>query len=252
MNHHYPEITLLVTHYNRSESLRHLLRTFKTLNCTFGDIVVSDDGSRPEHLEKIKDLQQTFPFRLITTPQNRGLGNNINKGQDSVTTPYTLYVQEDFEPLPPFPARLTEALGYMKRDLELDLVRFYAYLLYPYLKPFTQHFSEMQVPALGTNYHKIYCYSDHPHLRRSTFLQRFGRYAEGVKVDRTEYRMCIAFIRNKGKALFFNDYQSLFHQNDALEGSTVQRRKWTTSHNSVISLARNIYRQLRYNYDLYF
>jgi len=83
-------ITLLVTHYNRSRSLERLLNSFKSLQCVFEDIVVSDDGSKPEHLDYLKSLQSTLSFRLITTEKNKGLGNNINKGQDAIRTPYTL------------------------------------------------------------------------------------------------------------------------------------------------------------------
>ncbi|HVZ24538.1 MAG TPA: glycosyltransferase, partial [Sediminibacterium sp.] len=100
----FQQVTLLVTHYNRSSSLERLLHAFTAIGCRFGDIVVSDDGSRDEHLQKIKQLQQHLGFRLITTAVNKGLGNNINKGQDAVSTPYTLYVQEDFEPAADFAA----------------------------------------------------------------------------------------------------------------------------------------------------
>jgi glycosyltransferase involved in cell wall biosynthesis len=96
--HIFQDTTLLITHYNRSESLERLLTSFEDLNCRFGDIVVSDDGSKPEHLTKVKSLANRFNFTLVTTPVNKGLGNNINKGQDAVKTPYTLYVQEDFQP----------------------------------------------------------------------------------------------------------------------------------------------------------
>src|SRR5690554_1095320 len=95
--HRFEDVTLLITHYNRSRSLERLLRAFQDLGFQFGGIVVSDDGSRPEHLERLHLLKEAFNFNLVTTPKNRGLGNNINKGQDAVTTPYTLYVQEDFE-----------------------------------------------------------------------------------------------------------------------------------------------------------
>ncbi len=108
----YPDVTLLITHYNRSSSLERLLHAFQTLQCSFGGIVVSDDGSKPEHQEKLRALQQQYNFNLVTTPQNRGLGNNINKGQDAVTTTYTLYVQEDFEPSSIFPEHFKDALNF--------------------------------------------------------------------------------------------------------------------------------------------
>ncbi|UFH54477.1 glycosyltransferase [Spirosoma sp. KNUC1025] len=248
----FPEITLLITHYNRSHSLENLLKNYQRLNCRFGDIVVSDDSSADVHLANLKKLQDRFPFRIITTPKNKGLGNNINKGQDAVTTPYTLYVQEDFEPAPEFPERLAESVNIMAERPDIDIVRYYAYLRYPYLKPFNDHFSEMYFPAWATNYNKLHYYSDHPHLRRSTFLNRFGRYVEGIKSDKTEYLMCVSFLQNKGKGLFYNDYRNLFHQkNSQEEPSTVSRKNWSTTGNPLIAFVRYFYRQMKFNYDIY-
>ncbi|WP_420148642.1 glycosyltransferase family 2 protein [Spirosoma sp.] len=252
-NYEFPDVTLLVTHYNRSSSLENLLASFKQLNCKFGGIVVSDDGSQEKHITYMKDLQKEYDFRLITTPQNKGLGNNINKGQDAVQTPFTLYIQEDFEPSQEFPAHLVDSLKILREHPEFDIVRYYAYLRYPYLKPFTEAFSEMVIPAWATNYNKIYYYSDHPHLRRSTFFEKFGRYAEGIHPDKTEYRMSVAFIRNKGRGLFYNDYQNLFYQkNSEDEPSTIARKSWTVSGNPILVLLRDIYKQIKFNHDIYF
>jgi glycosyltransferase involved in cell wall biosynthesis len=71
MSYHFENVTLLVTHYNRSSSLENLLRSFDSINIVFGDIVVSDDGSREEHLSKLESLSKQLPFRLITTEKNR-------------------------------------------------------------------------------------------------------------------------------------------------------------------------------------
>ncbi|MGI4751329.1 MAG: glycosyltransferase family 2 protein [Janthinobacterium lividum] len=253
MAHHFPQVTLLVTHYNRSRSLQHLLSTFQDQQCTFGAIVVSDDGSLPVHLQTLHQLQKTFDFRLITSPVNKGLGHNINQGQDAVQTPYTLYIQEDFEPDTSFSTHFLDAISFLEQEPELDMVRFYAYLKYPYLKAFQKGFSRMQIKPWYLNYKKIYYYSDHPHVRRSSFFEKFGRYTEGLKGDRTEYKMCISFIKNKGKALFYDNYKSLFKQiNPPDEPSTMSRNNWTNSENPLITLVRNVYRQLKYNFDLLF
>lgn len=248
---HFPKIGLLITHYNRTKSLENLLKAFQSLNCTFGNIIVSDDGSKREHLDKVKDLQLKYSFQLICASENKGLGNNINKGQDAVKVPFTLYIQEDFEPNDVFPERLKEAYDLMRKDSNLDIVRFYAYYPYPYLKYFNEHFSEMWIKPFAINYRKIYSYSDHPHLRRSSFFEKFGRYAEGLKGDRTEYKMCISFLKNKGKGLFYNNYQELFHQkNTCEEPSTMIRSNWRSSNNFFIASLRYIYRQIKYNYDI--
>src|SRR5690606_38747407 len=176
----------------------------------------------------------------LTTPENKGLGNNINKGQDSIERPFTLYVQEDFVPTSFFPKSLRDALEFMENDKYLDMVRFYSYLRYPRLNYVDKGFSEMQYPPLSLNYKKVYFYSDHPHLRRSSFFQRFGRYVEGIKSDKTEYKMCISFIQNKGRSLFYNDFQKLFIQKNSMsEPSTVSRDTWKQSKNPLVKAARD-------------
>lgn len=249
----FSEVTLLITHYNRSKSLEYLLEAFDRRKCAFGDIVVSDDGSRPEHIAYLEELQRKYPFRLIKTPANKGLGNNINKGQDAVRTPYTLYVQEDFTPTDLFRDSFTDALAFMEEDKGLDIVRFYAYVKYPYLKPRGKGFSDIICRLWQPDYMKVYCYTDHPHLRRTSFMEKFGRYREGIKGDRTEYAMCISFIQKGGKGLFFERYQDLFTQkNSADEPSTMQRSSWKQKNNLFMRTAKTLYRTVKYNADILF
>ena len=247
----FPLITLLITHYNRSNSLAHLLSSFNDLNCAFAQIVVSDDGSDLEHLQSVRALRNRYQFRLIETEKNKGLGNKINKGQDAVTTPYTLYIQEDFEPLSVFPEKLVDSQSFMEKDMSIDIIRYYAFWPYPYLKPYDKGFFQMFVKKLGVDYRKIYCYADTPHLRRTTFLKKFGRYAEGVRGDRMEYKMCISFIQNKGRGLFYYNCNELFkHENSLEEPSTMNRESWRQGNNTFIKLLRETYRQLKYNGDI--
>ena len=248
----FDDITLLITHYNRSNSLERLLKEFKTLSCTFREIIVSDDCSNPEHAARLNELSSIYGFRLVGTPVNRGLANNINKGQDEVQTPFTLYIQEDFIPKEMFPEKLSLAVQYMNERLDFDMVRFYAYFDYPYLKPYKGGFSEMIFKRFTAEYKKFYYYSDHPHLRRQNFTQKFGRYVEGIKSDRAEYRMMFSFIRAGGKALFYTDYKGLFDQkNDAEEPSTIKRNFLRENNNFLMIGIRNIYRLVRFNFDLF-
>ncbi len=253
--YHFDTVTLLVTHYNRSSSLERLLRSFSKINCSFGDIVVSDDGSKAEHVDAAKALSQEMRFRLITTPKNAGLGNNINKGQDAVNTPYTLYVQEDFEPANNFGVHFSAALLIMEERKDMDVARFYAYFKYPYLKKIRHGFSEMKFSFWKPGYAKFYAYSDHPHLRRSNFFDRFGRYAEGVKGDITEYRMMLSFLQHNGKGIYYENFKSLFDQKNSNEEPSTMigtRNYWRESDNGIVWLMREVYRYLKFNFDYLF
>lgn len=252
-NNFFKDVTLLITHYNRSQSLKRLLDAFQQLNCSFEEIVVSDDGSKAEHLEQLYQYRDQYGFRLVTTPENRGLGNNLNKGQDAVNTPYTLYIQEDFVPKAIFPAKLSFALQYLTDHPDTDIARFYAYFKYPYLKPVGEGFAEMLFTLLSTGYRKFYMYSDHPHLRRSGFFSKFGRYPEGISGDKTEYKMMMSFLRNRGKAIYYEDFKSLFDQvNSSAEPSTIDRHSLRTNDNKIVSVVRAVYRHIKFNLDFIF
>lgn len=248
----YPDVSLLITHYNRSKSLENLLLILEKLNLKFSKVVVSDDGSIREHILMLEELQQRFGFQLIKADVNKGLGNNINKGQDVIKTKYTLYIQEDFEPSSLFTQKLADAVSFMNSDHRLDIVRFYAYTIYPYLKEYGKGFSEMIYKPLGWKYKKLHYYSDHPHLRRNSFFERFGRYSEGLSGDETEYRMSVSFIQNKGRGLFFRECYSLFTQNNSQEPSTMVRKSWLEDMSLGTRVYRFFYRQIKYNFDLSF
>lgn len=248
INHHYPNVELLITHYNRSSSLERLLKAFENQSTSFGNIVVSDDGSKPEHLEELLKLQKSHQFNLVTTQQNKGLGNNINKGQEKVREPFVLYVQEDFVPQEDFNENFLKALKIMEMDDSIDIIRFYAYFKYPYLKAYDDRFSEMKFSnsILKHDHLKFYVYSDHPHLRRSNFLKKFGHYKEGLSGDVTEFDMCLSFIKNKGRGLFINDFKAMFEQmNTSDEPSTMNRGEWKWTDSIFIKVSRAIYLKYR-------
>lgn len=247
----YKDVTLLITHYNRPHSLERLLLSLKNAGLGFGAIVVSDDASDGAHFSTLLALQKVYPFVIVPGTVNQGLGHNLNKGQRQVTTPYVLYIQEDFEFTPLFVAALPEATALLSKDAGLDLVRFFAHFRYPYLVPYSTDFEEVSIPFLSTNYNKIYSYSDTPHLRRADFERKFGPYREGINADRTEYYMCISFIKNKGRCVISKQYAGLFtHQNLAEEPSTIHRPGRQFKNGFLIRTARYCYRQLRYNFDL--
>jgi glycosyltransferase involved in cell wall biosynthesis len=223
----FEDVALLITHYNRSSSLERLLKSFEDRHIRFNEIIVSDDGSNPEHLNQLDRLKEDFGFQLIQADKNRGLANNINKGQRAVHSPYTLYIQEDFIPNEQFRQHLINGLELIKEDLQIDLVRFYAHHKHPYLKPLPNGFSEMEFNFWRPGFWQFWCYSDNPHLRRSDFLQKFGNFREGISSDKAEFQMAISFLQKKGKAIIHEDFRNIFiHQNNLQEPSQVARKEF--------------------------
>ncbi len=255
MNDHYyfEDVSLLVTHYNRSKSLERLLVSLEQQGCFFKEIVVSDDCSNEEHIDYMEKLRTKFDFTLVIADRNGGLGKNMNKGQDAVKTPYTLYVQEDFIALDGSCTHLQRGKQLLDERADFDMVRFYAYVNYPFLKPYKYGFSEMIFRFWSPGLDKFPYYSDHPHLRRNTFTGKFGRYPEGLSGDKTEFIMMMSFLRNNGKAYFFNDYKGVFEQaNTAIEPSTMKRGLLRNSSNVFIVFIRTIYRYLNYYFGYLF
>ena len=244
---YFPGVTLMITHYNRSGSLARLLAAFKDLGCKFDDIVVSDDNSKPPHPERLKALQAEYNFRLVVTPKNSGFPVNINQAQDAVKTEYTLYVQEDYVPHPGCQQHLLDALDFMNTDKTLDYIRFWAFYRYPTLKPYGKGFSETIFSPWNLSHLKFFMYSDNPHLRRSTFLQKFGRYQEGIDGNISEHNKSMAYIQKKGRGLFYERYTELFdHLNSPDEPSTFKRASWRQNKNPLFMLLRFFY--LRYKW----
>ncbi|PWJ56790.1 glycosyltransferase involved in cell wall biosynthesis [Dyadobacter jejuensis] len=249
----FKDVSLLITHYNRSHSLQNLLESLIGLSCSFEQIVVSDDGSQPQHLQKLEELSHQYGFLLVKAPVNKGLGHNINKGQNAIKTELTLYVQEDFVPTPLFPSKFQVALQLLHARPDIDMVRFYAYFEYPYLTPIRDGYYEMKFNIWKPGFRKFYVYSDHPHLRRSNFLKKFGSYREGIKGDNTEYGMMMSFLKNQGKALYYKGYTQLFEQRNSMhEPSTMHRNILRESNNYFIRNCRYLYRHIKFNYDYYF
>lgn len=251
--YNFPQISLLITHYNRTNSLERLLTTFNDLNCHFGEIVISDDFSDDNHISRLQELSKIFNFNIILSTKNNGLAANINKGQKKTTKLLTLYLQEDFIPSSKFPSVLERTQSFFLES-NIDIVRFSSNFNYPYLSDSKlEGFSKMKFNLFNSGYSKFYFYSDHPHLRRSDFLDKFGEYPVGFSGDRAEYIFMIKFLQKKGTGLFYNDYNSLFeHQNDDIESSTMQRSYLSSTSNPIVMVIRNLYRHFKFNFNYLF
>ncbi len=246
----FPSITLLITHFNRSKSLARLLGVLKQNEIIFAEVIVSDGGSNIKHLEAAKVLQAEHNFTLLTTDVNLGLGNSINVGQDKANTPYIVYIQEDFVPKPALFEALSNGLDIMEKEKQWDVVRFYSFpwAKFPYSKPYKKGFSELlfSLNPWYSNHLKFYVYSDHPHLKRKTFADKFGRYVETIDSDFTENSMCRTFLKKNGRALYYNNSHDLFeHVNSSEEPGLFRPHKEKTKKLSDIKAFYKVYVKIK-------
>lgn len=247
---HFSEISLLITHFNRSRSLERLLSKIREHGISFQEIIVSDGGSDEKHLAYTQELQLQYGFTLLTSPENKGLGNSINVGQDAAKTPYILYIQEDFVPKKNIIPVLKDGLQIMEEESKWDLVRFYAFpwARHPYLKPYKKGFAEMKfyLAPWYSNHTKFFSYSDHPHLKRKSFPEKFGRYYETLSGDVTEMKMCRSFIRNNGNGLYYENDSELFeHDNPEEEPGQVRETQLKHQNLRNIPVLRWVYLKYR-------
>lgn len=252
----FEEVTLLITHYNRSESLIRLLNAFQSLEMSFYEVLVSDDFSSGKHMEALIELDKEGRIRLLKAERNGGLGNNQNKGHKAVNSPFVLYVQEDFVPKPAFPEKFQLSLELMREDDKLDCVRYYAYKKYPFKTPVRGGFSKMHFGLMKPGYKKFFQYSDHPHLRRKNFLEKFGLFKEGLHGEVTEYHMMMSALQNNFNGLLYDEIDGLFEQLNDIEPSSLYRSDWKEkrrfSNNIFILIPREIFRYVSFHSKLLF
>ncbi len=68
-----------------------------------------------------------------------------------------------------------------------------------------------------------------------------------MSVDVSEYAMCISFIREKGKGLFFDNFWELFEQrNSPDEPSVAERSSWRQSNSLFVNILRFLYHRYKF------
>ncbi|MCU1237285.1 MAG: tuaH, partial [Candidatus Solibacter sp.] len=93
----FPLVSVVVVGYNRLELLRKTITSF--LNTTTYprnslELILCDDGSP----ESVQDQMRLLPFDVfLMASENRGMGNNTNKGIRAAAGAYILQLQDDWE-----------------------------------------------------------------------------------------------------------------------------------------------------------
>src|SRR5690554_2792997 len=156
-----PELSILITHYNRPDSLKKCIAALRSIDFPFKyEIVVSDDCSKLENLQRI----QSFSIdKLITSEFNSGLANNINRGIKNCSGKYLMYVQEDHLAKKELEEHIEECISILEED-RLDMIRLKANFRFKYLRLISEHFAEIPRLHIRNFYLNFFTYSDHPFI----------------------------------------------------------------------------------------
>lgn len=178
------DVSVIFITYNRSDLLDIAFQAVRE-RMDFGglhvEFIVSDDASNAAHLSQIRAL--LFHKHVLST-ENRGLGNNCNKGIAAAAGRYILQIQDDCE-FVGAKTLISTALEILRADRDVGIVQL------TYQTPGVPH--EVRCLVDGTRYLVFYndatpgerdCgarpYSDQPHLKRRQFCEDIGPYKEGV------------------------------------------------------------------------
>ncbi|UZR28730.1 glycosyltransferase family 2 protein [Methylococcus mesophilus] len=184
--------------YNRSELLTKSFTSLREAVLALGlpvEFVVSDDASSLEHQVVINSLG----FDVLSISDiNRGLGANQNRGIASCKGGFIFQIQDDWIFVGQ-PSDLTDAVQVMESDPEVGIVQ---------LTDVSSDLpSERRITRGGVMYDVfrndqlpwdrdcgLRPYSDHPHVKRISFVKEIGSYLEGVAmgVMENDYKRRIA------------------------------------------------------------
>lgn len=196
-------LSILITHYNRSQVLKDCINSFKNLNMDISyEFVICDDCSEPSHLDELKKISQV---KLIQSETNLGLGAAINRGLGNCSGKFILYCQEDFLIQSSFSTVLSEIIELLEKD-KIDMVRLTANYKFPELLFISKSVSQIPKLSFKNFLYNAFQYSDNPFVIKNGFHERNGFYLENVKGSYCELEYAIRIMKSKVKVGILNQY----------------------------------------------
>ncbi len=93
-----PQVSIIISFYNKIELLRKVLETINLQTFNNLEVVIADDGSRPEIVEEIHRLQKEYQFPIIHVwHEDNGWQKNkiLNKAVLAAHSDYLIFVDGD-------------------------------------------------------------------------------------------------------------------------------------------------------------
>jgi glycosyltransferase involved in cell wall biosynthesis len=224
----FPLVSVVVVGYNRLELLRKTITSF--LNTTTYprnslELILCDDGSP----ESVQDQMRLLPFDVfLMASENRGMGNNTNKGIRAAAGAYILQLQDDWECGGPRDF-IEAALDLLEERSDVALISLWEPLVGPLER---RKLNSGRIAQIYTNRKEWrsnvceYVYSDRPHLKRRTLHETLGFYLEGKAVDKVELDFCRRFEKaSAANAAFIEGYSCFTHTGTGASFNPCQTRQ---------------------------
>ncbi len=93
-----PEVYILYTFYNRIDFLKHVFSSHKHQTIQNFEVIICDDGSRPEVVAEIREIMKSYSFLIKHVwHEDHGFKKNeiLNKGILSSETSYIIFIDQD-------------------------------------------------------------------------------------------------------------------------------------------------------------
>jgi GT2 family glycosyltransferase len=205
-----PLVSVVIVGYRRPELLKRTVTSFLATN-TYANIemILSDDGSPPEELRRMKEL----PFdRVVESRRNTGLGANTNRGLGAARGEFVLQLQDDWECCGPG--------GFIESSIEV--AREWPELGFLRLRTPQEELTYSVRHSTGGRVVRVYdapqpvadqfVYTDTPHFKSRSAIERLGPYLESRSMARTEIDMRDRFNRQTAvRAAFIEGSHAFEH-----------------------------------------
>lgn len=189
-------LSILITHFNRPEALAICIAAIKKVKFQIPiELVVSDDGSRPENLSPLQELPIDV---LVTSPKNKGLASNLNRGIKACKGDFIMYIQEDFIIKPEILNVLPESIDVLNSG-QIDMVRFRANYVFNHLVPLTKHISIIPKFSFKNFNINTFQYSDNPFITTPAFFEKHNYFLEQASGPYGETEFAIRVLKSKSK-----------------------------------------------------
>ncbi|MFC2087318.1 glycosyltransferase [Bacteroidota bacterium] len=100
-----PEVSYIISFYNSVHSLQLILQALKQQTFTHFEVLIADDGSKPEVVKDIEKIKPQFTFPILHVwHEDRGWRKNtiLNRSILESTTEYLIFTDGDCIPHPQF------------------------------------------------------------------------------------------------------------------------------------------------------